>query len=134
MTIRYANRADTSLLLSHDRHVTQGELLYNIGRNQVLMLFEEETFAGWLRYHLFWSHIPFMDMLFFLEEYRGRGLGGKLTAFWESEMKAQGYKRVMTSSRSDERGQFFYRKHGYVDCGAWLLPGEPLEIFFYKDI
>ncbi len=134
MTIRYANRADTSLLLSHDRHVTQGELLYSIGRNQVLMLFEEETFAGWLRYHLFWSHIPFMDMLFFLEEYRGRGLGEKLTAFWESEMKAQGYKRVMTSSRSDERGQFFYRKHGYVDCGAWLLPGEPLEIFFYKDI
>ena len=38
--------------------------------------------------------------------------------------------RVMTSTRSDEEAQHFYRGLGYTDCGALLLPGEPLELFF----
>ena len=42
--------------------------------------------------------------------------------------------RVMTSTRSDEEAQHFYRGLGYTDCGALLLPGEPLELIFRKEI
>ena len=41
---------------------------------------------------------------------------------------------VLTSTRSDERAQGFYRKLGYRDCGALLLPEEPLEIILFKKI
>ena len=47
-------------------------------------------------------------------------------------MRRQQHRTVMTSTRADEQAQFFYRKHGYVDCGALLLPGEPLEILLSK--
>ena len=59
---------------------------------------------------------------------------GGLIAYWEKQMKTKGYDLVMTSSLSNESAQYFYRKLNYVDSGALLLPGEPLEIIFVKKI
>lgn len=132
--IRYANESDLPLLVEHDKHIAKDELQNTVRLQRVLILENEDGFAGWLRYNLFWDNTPFMNMLYLLENFRGRGLGGQLTAFWENEMRQQGYKEVLTSTLSDEHAQFFYRKHGYVDCGSLLLPGEPLEIIFMKKI
>lgn len=134
MTIRYAQTEDFETLAACDRHIAREELRESIRRGWVLVLFTEEGFAGWLRYNLFWDNTPFMNMLFLLEGYRGQGLGGRLTAFWEREMKARGCSEVLTSTLSNESAQHFYRAHGYVDCGSLLLPGEPLEIFFRKEL
>ena len=49
-------------------------------------------------------------------------------------MARAGYREVLTSTLSNERGQFFFRKRGYTDCGALLLPGEPLEIILRKEL
>lgn len=133
-TIRYAGKSDLALLSEYDAHVSPEELETLTGLGRVLILEDAQGFAGWLRYNLFWDNTPFLNMLYILEGRRGQGLGGELTEFWEAEMRAQGYDRVLTSSQADERGQFFYRKHGYVDCGSLLLPGEPLEIIFLKDL
>ena len=132
--IRYAQPQDIKVLTAHDRHIRPEELARSAGQKKVLVMVEEGRFAGWLRYSLFWDNTPFMNMLFMLEAYRGRGLGGQLTAFWEQEMKAQGYTQVLTSTQSNEEAQFFYRKQGYTDCGALLLPGEPLEIILRKEL
>lgn len=40
----------------------------------------------------------------------------------------------MTSSMSDESAQHFFRKLGYRDAGALLLPDETLEILFLKTL
>lgn len=132
--IRYAEKTDINWLAEHDRHIPQEELERAVELRRVLLLEEGGGPVGWLRYNFFWDNTPFMNMLYFLEGWRGKGLGGRLTGFWEAEMKDRGFTRVMTSSQADERGQFFYRKHGYVDCGSLLLPGEPLEIIFLKDL
>ena len=96
------------------------------------MFDDEENFVGWLRYNLFWDNTPFMNMLYFLEDYRGRGYGSKLVSFWEDEMKNKGYKLVLTSTQSNEDAQFFYRKIGYIDNGSFQLPDEPVELILYK--
>ena len=75
-----------------------------------------------------------MNMLFISEEQRRKGYGRKLVEFWEREMAEQGYRFVLTSTQSDEEAQFFYRKLGYTDRGALVLPDEPLEILFYKNV
>jgi hypothetical protein len=49
-------------------------------------------------------------------------------------MKQKNYEFVLTSTQSNEEAQFFYRKIGYVDSGALLLPNEPLEIILYKKL
>ena len=97
-------------------------------------MFHDDTFIGWLRFNLFWDNIPFMNMLYLLENYRKKGYGSQLVNFWENEMFKNKYKMVLTSTQSNEQAQFFYRKIRYVDCGSLLLPDEPLEIFLLKNL
>ena len=41
-------------------------------------MFDNNNFIGWLRFNLFWDNIPFLNMLYFLEEYRRKGYGKQL--------------------------------------------------------
>ena len=132
--IRYANANDVDTLLKYDSHVSKEELENIIKLNRVYMIFEDSEFVGWLRYNLFWDNTPFMNMLFMLDGYRGKGYGKILMNYWESEMKNNGYDFVLTSTQSDEQGQFFYRKNGYKDVGNLILPGEVSEIILYKKL
>lgn len=75
-----------------------------------------------------------MNMLYLSEKNRNRGIGKELVAFWENEMKKNGYEMIMTSTLSNEKAQHFYRKLGYKDVGCIILENEPLEIIFTKNI
>ena len=133
-TIRYAGEKDFETIRKHDKHIRETELKNAIALKRVLVMYQNDHFAGWLRFNLFWDEIPFMNMLYLLEEYRGQGYGRQLVTFWEKEMKNSGYGMVLTSTLSSEQAQFFYRKNGYVDCGSLLLPEEPLEIILRKGL
>lgn len=134
MTIRYADSGDFSLLHEHDRHIRAEELRSSIEAKRVLVLSDGGRIAGWLRYNWFWDNLPFLNMLYLFEEYRGKGYGGQLVRYWEQEMRRDGYREVLTSTLSSEQGQFFFRKMGYTDCGALLLPDEPLELILRKEL
>lgn len=93
---------------------------------------ENEKFIGWLRYNLFWDNTPFMNMVYLLDESRGKGYGKQLVSYWENEMKKQGYEVVMTSTASDEYAQHFYHKQGYKTIGGFLLGEDPYEMILPK--
>ena len=134
MEIRYALPYEIELISKYDEHISKEELKNAIAIKRIILLFIDGMFEGWLRFNLFWDNIPFMNLLFILEGQRGKGYGKKMVEFWEHEMVKQGYKFVMTSTQSDEEAQFFYRKLGYTDRGSLILPDEPLEIIFYKNL
>ena len=135
MEIRYAEAGDLEMIAEYDTHIAKAEMENAIARKRIILLFIDGKYEGWLRFNLFWDNIPFMNLLFIIsEDQRGKGYGRKLVAFWEHEMAEQGYKFVMTSTQSDEEAQFFYRKLGYTDRGSLILPDEPLEIIFYKNL
>ena len=75
-----------------------------------------------------------MNMIYFFEEYRKKGIGKKLVKHWEEKMKEQGYQNVLTSTQSNEEAQHFYRKIGYTEIGSLKYLEEPLEIIFYKKL
>ncbi len=93
---------------------------------------------GLLRYNLFWDNAPFCTMVFVDWEYQGKGYGRKLIEYWEHDMKAQGYKMLLTSTQVDEEAQHVYRKLGYKDCGGFVIDipefAQPMEMFFIKSI
>ena len=135
MEIRYAKADELDMIAEYDDHLSEEELKNAIAMKRIILLFIDGKYEGWLRFNLFWDNIPFMNLLFIIsEDQRGKGYGRKLVAFWEHEMAEQGYKFVMTSTQSDEEAQFFYRKLGYTDRGSLILPDEPLEIIFYKNL
>lgn len=132
--IRAADKSDAELLLSYDRHISRSELESIIGLGRVFILECGGSFAGWLRYGLFWDNTPFMNMLFLLEEYRSRGFGKIFVEFWERKMAEYGYAEVMTSTASDEYAQHFYNRLGYTTVGGFAPSGEPFELILTKKI
>lgn len=132
--IRYAGQKDLEVLKKYEHGIRESELENSIRAKRIFMMFQQDIFVGWLRFNLFWDNTPFMNMLYFLEGYRGKGYGSQLVSYWEEEMLKRNYKQVLTSTLSNEQAQFFYRKNGYVDCGSLLLPGEPLEIILLKNL
>jgi ribosomal protein S18 acetylase RimI-like enzyme len=134
MEIGFANGKDYGYLIANDRHVTPEMIRRKLEQNEIIVIRDDKQLLGWLRYGYFCDVIPFMNMLYVEEKHRRKGLGTRLVEFWENEMRKKGYDKVMTSSDSPEQGQHFYRKLGYRDCGALLLPDESLEIIFLKSL
>lgn len=134
MNIRIAKQKDLDIICRHDKHISREELKHSITRGRVYLLEEGGEFAGWLRHGLFWDNTPFMNMLFILDNHRGKGYGKALLEYWENKMKEQNYKYVMTSTASDEYAQHFYVKLGYRTIGGFILPDDPYEIILIKEI
>ncbi|MNE73052.1 Acetyltransferase (GNAT) family protein [compost metagenome] len=87
-----------------------------------------------MRYGYFWDNIPFMNLIWLDEPFRGKGAGAEVVHFWEEQMKQKGFNMVMTSTQADEGAQHFYRKLGYKDAGCLILDSQPLEILLTKKL
>lgn len=134
MNIRIAQKEDLDVLCQYDKHIAKEELVYCISRNRIYIAEENGAFIGWLRYNLFWDNTPFMNMIYFLEDFRGKGLGRQLVQYWEKQMKILNYECVMTSTATDEYAQHFYNKLGYRTVGGFIYQLDPYEIILMKDI
>jgi len=134
MTIRYAEITDSPWLKEHEQYISDKILEIKIKTNEIYIVQENEKIIGWLRYNLFWDNVPFMNKIYFLDEFRQKGYGRKLVKYWEDKMKEQGYANVLTSTQSNEEGQHFYRKIGYTEIGGIKYLNEPFEIIFYKKL
>lgn len=132
MEIMAASARERLFLAQNDRNIRPEELNAAIAQGRVLTAWENGAPIGWLRWNWFWDNTPFLNLLYVLVPYRGRGCGRLLLEAWEREMQRRGEAFVLTSTRADETAQHFYRRFGYTDSGALLLPGEPLEIIFVK--
>ncbi|MEE1619661.1 GNAT family N-acetyltransferase [Brachybacterium sp. J153] len=105
-----------------------------IEAGRLLVAEGDEGILGWLRWGLLWDEVPFINMLFVLESARGHGHGGTLVEEWEARARNDGHDAVLTSTRSDEPAQHFYRRRGYTDAGVLLLPDEPAELILRKEV
>ncbi|MGB1285835.1 MAG: GNAT family N-acetyltransferase [Aggregatilineales bacterium] len=129
---RVATEADTIYLEQHYRHISEAMFRKKLSDSEYMLILDNDIVFGWLRWGYFWDEIPFMNMLHIAENQRAQGYGRQLVTAWENLMQSRRYEQVMTSTLSNEPAQHFYRRLGYVDSGALLLPDEPLEIIFAK--
>lgn len=136
--IRYVQPEDRAFWYSLDRHLPEAEFDNKVSRKQGYVLLEDGTPIGLLRYNLFWDNTPFCTLLFVDWAHHGKGCGRMLMEHWERDMKAQGYRMLLTSTQVDDTAQHFYRKLGYKDCGGFVvdIPGfeQPMELFLMKGI
>ncbi len=134
MIIRWADLADGPMLLAAERLIPEEKLLAALEQQRILVAVQEEALMGWLRFGWFWDSLPFMNLLFILPRYRRQGVGKKLVACWEAQMKILGHRQVLTSTQADEEAQHFYRNLGYHDAGTLHLTGQPLEWLLCKEL
>lgn len=134
VTTRLARGSDLPFLGEVDRHVPPERLADVVSAGRVMVVEVDGDVVGFLRWGLFWDQVPFMNMLWVLPDWRGRGVGTALVGAWERCQLAAGHDVVLTSTMSSERSQHLYRRLGYVDSGALLLPDEPAELILRKPL
>ncbi|MCI9537833.1 MAG: GNAT family N-acetyltransferase [Eubacterium sp.] len=138
ITIRYLKSSDKTFWYRLDQHLPEKEFDNKVQTKRGYILLLNDKPIGLLRYNLFWDNTPFCTMVFVDWEYQRKGYGRKLIEYWEHDMKAQGYKMLLTSTQVDEEAQHVYRKLGYKDCGGFVIDipefAQPMEMFFIKPI
>ena len=130
--VNYAEQSDLSEIKVFDKHISEDMLVKAISDRRVMVFKSADIVMGIARWNYFWDSIPFLNMLYVPDGYTHHGVGSELLKFWESEMRAQGYSRVFTSTMTQERGQHFFRKFGYRDIGNLYDEGEGLELILEK--
>lgn len=131
MEIRLADSKDKQNVIHYDNHIPHNKVSECIGNQRVYVLCDEKEIVGVLRYSLFWQMIPFLDLLFIGEAYRGKGYGREMMTYWENTMKTMGYKYGMLSTQEDETAKYFYEKLGYRRIGAFLPPEQDADEIMY---
>ena len=90
--------------------------------------------VGFLKFSFLLDSYPFIEALMILKSERGKGYGSRAVRAWEQEMTERGFDVALTSTRTDERVQHFWRKLGYTDCGMLLLRDKPPELFLERKL
>lgn len=137
MIIELAQSKDKQKIAKLDSYIRSARLDECIWNGQVYVLKDDsiknggQNVVGVLRYSLFWQSIPFVDLLYIDESYRGKGFGSQMMNEWEQTMKTCGYKYVMTSTQADETAWSFYEKLGYRKSGGFFPPDQKAEEWIY---
>lgn len=136
MQIRVAADCDKEFMMSIDRHMDDTGFANRVFTRSGYVIWEGNQRIGIMTHCVLWDNLPFMNLIFIREEYRGRGFAKQAILSWENEMKEQGYKMTLISTQADERAQYLYRKLGYIDCGGLVFHDtpfdQPMEMFFRK--
>lgn len=143
MIIELAQGKDKKKIAKLDKHIPSRRLCECIRNGQVYVLKDDgiknggsnhrlkDPVVGVLRYSLFWQTIPFLDLIYIEEAYRGKGFGSQMMSEWEQVMKRFGYQYVMTSTQADEDAWQFYEKLGYIKVGGFFPPEQEAEEWIY---
>ena len=131
MEIRLAVAEDLVEICRYDSHIPVNRLEKCIESGFQWVLCDGEKLVGVLRFSLFWQTMPFLDLIYIDEAYRGCGWGSRMMIRWEENMKELGYAHCMLSTQEDETAKVFYEKLGYRRIGAFLPPEQEADEIMY---
>lgn len=136
MEIKVVTDNDKEFVMSIDKHVDDISYKNRVYTKSGYVIWEGSERIGIIVHCILWDNLPFMDLIFINEEYRGKGFAKQAILSWENEMKKKGYKMTLISTQVDEGAQHLYRKLGYIDCGGLVFNNtpfdQPMEMFFRK--
>ncbi|MCL2567876.1 MAG: GNAT family N-acetyltransferase [Oscillospiraceae bacterium] len=127
LKLRHASEQDRSFWFTLDAYMHENEFDRKIRDNRAYIITADHKPIGILRYNLFWDNTPFLTLIHLEEAHQRKGFGKQAMLQWEAEMRALGYKLVLTSTQVNEPAQHFYRALGYIEKGALFLDHTPME-------
>jgi len=130
--LRSAQLTDIDFLLCHPARPTLATVAAQIQDGHLRIIEMDGEPIGFIKFYTLWEDLPFLEVIYILPPRRKFGFGRDAVRLWEAEMAELQFDFVLTSTRSDEDAQHFWRHIGYVDCGTLTWGGNPSEIFMQR--
>ena len=102
MKVRYGAEEDFSLVQKIDDSIIMPEFKKWVNNRQVLLIYENDDFAGWLQYSFFLERIPMINYFSLFEEFRGIGDGTLSLLIWERQMMERMYDKFMVAINKND--------------------------------
>ena len=132
--LRVAQETDFDFFKMLSREPTEEQLWAQIRQGRLRVIESDEGAIGFIKFCVLWEFLPFMEVIIVRQDCRRRGLGTRAVRDWEREMANRSFRRTIISTQATETAQEFWLKIGYHECGSFTLPGQPTELFMYRDI
>ncbi|MBR1762970.1 MAG: hypothetical protein IJ731_06355 [Eubacterium sp.] len=133
MKVRYGAEEDFSLVQKIDDSIIMPEFKKWVNNRQVLLIYENDDFAGWLQYSFFLERIPMINYFSLFEEFRGIGDGTLSLLIWERQMMERMYDKFMVAiNKTDENAIRFFEEKGYKQIGDVNIPNEEEKSIYFK--
>ncbi len=137
LKIDYATQNDVNWIHKNER-LDKQDVIRKVERKEYIIAKIDDEFVGYLRFTLFWSQIPYIDMIIVEKEHQRKGIGKAMLQFLEDYAIKNGQKIIMSSSQQDEpEPQAWHRRMGFKEAGIieHLMPIQDVpEIIFIKDL
>ena len=133
----FASEEDVDYLANND-HLSREKVEGKLKRKEYIIVKQGNEYMGFLRFSLFWSEIPYIDVISVEDEHQRKGVGKSMVELLEDFAVKNGQKIIMSSSEQEEpEPQKWHKKIGFHEAGI-INDFSPIqdvpEVIFIKKI
>ncbi len=135
--VRFAGPEVLEWCVVEDVQVTEQVIRHKIINDEIIIAELDGQPIGYLRIEYLWSNIPYIGVIFVVDDYRDEGVGSKILIFLEDYLRSRGYDVLYSSSQVNEpEAQAWHRSVGFVESGiiSGINEGGIGEVFFRKSL
>ena len=136
--IRFADQTDLDGCIALDHPTTPaGVIRRKVEQREIIVAEKAGQLVGYLRLKYLWSVVPYIALIWVVEDQRQQGIGFRLLHYLEDVLRERGHTALYSSSQANEpEPQAWHRHVGFEECGfiAGINEGGIGEIFFRKDL
>ncbi len=135
--VRFAGPEVLEWCVVEDVQVTEQVIRHKIINDEIIIAELDGQPIGYLRIEYLWSNIPYIGVIFVIDDYRNEGIGGKILAFLEDYLRSRGHDVLYSSSQVNEpEAQAWHRSVGFLESGiiSGINEGGIGEVFFRKSL
>lgn len=134
ISLRTAEPADFDYVKQFSLAPDEAALITASRTGGLKIVYDDDLRVGFLLYSILWGTLPLLEFIEISRSERLRNVGRRTVRTWETQMSERGFDLVLVSTGADGDSQHFWRKMGYVDCGALTVRQKPAEVFFQRAV
>ena len=134
----FADEIDLDGCIALDHSTMPAEVIKRkVTQREIIVAEKAGQLVGYLRLEYLWSLVPYIALIWVVEDQRRQGIGKTLLCHLENVLREQGHAALYSSSQANEpEPQAWHRRTGFEECGfiTGINGGEIGEIFFRKKL
>ena len=133
MDYRLATDADLAGCLELEWTRSRDDLAWHVAGDLLYVAVDGGAVVGFARLESFWKPMPYLALIVVRDGARGAGVGSGLLAFVCGDLRARGYRTLLSSTTGGEDGpRRWHLRNGFADAGVLRgLNGGGVDELFY---